>query len=99
MTRVDELGRWCGAVSGKKLKMHVSRFRMGQVLDGVGFRVRGCGGGVDLHGKRAYVAKISEWLGMVGLFIQGPVARNGARVSHVGKGGEGVGIIRKQCSE
>ena len=67
--------------------MHVSRLRVGRAFNGVGFGVRECGGRVDVRGERAYVAKISEWLGMVGLlYMQWPVARNGEGVSHVGKG-------------
>ena len=31
--------------------MHVSRLRMGQALDGVGFGERECGG-MDIHGER-----------------------------------------------
>ena len=46
---------------------------------------------MDVRGERAYVAKISEWLGMVGLYIQWPVARNGEGVSRVGKRGRVCG--------
>jgi hypothetical protein len=71
------MGRWCGTVSGEKLKMHVSRLRMGRALDGVGFRGKGVWG-LDVRGERAYVGKNRNgwgrwgsctygglWLGMV----------------------------------
>jgi hypothetical protein len=44
----------------REAEMHVSRVRVGQALDGVGFRERSVGGGGGVFVVRAYVAKISK---------------------------------------